>query len=202
MNVRGVTTMTSGTGPPPGRRDPEGRRQAIVEAAAEILLEPGHSLTHRAVAARAGVSLGSTTQYFDSLEELRATALAQLADEIDADLAAVTDDLCPLEDAPERSATVMHDFLLDTRQVRSDLALTTAAMSDPGLRELALRWSDRLTDLLAGHVGRARAHAIVLYLDGATMHAGLHDDPVSAAEMTDVIRALLAMPTDEGSDPR
>ena len=75
-------------------------------------------------------------------------------------------------------------------------------MSDPGLRDLALRWSHRLTDLLAGHVGRDRAHAIVLYLDGAMLHAGLHDEPVSAAEMAEVIRALLAMPTDEGSDPR
>ncbi len=194
--------MTRGAGPTPGRRDPEGRRHAIIEAAAEIIVEPGSSLTHRAVAARAGVSLGSTTQYFASLEELRATALTQLADEVDADLASVEDDLCPLEDAPERSASVMHDFLLDSRQVRTDLALMTAAMSDPSLRDLALRWSDRLTDLLARHVGRARAHAIVLYLDGATMHAGLHDEPVSAAEMTDVIRALLAMPTDEGNAPR
>lgn len=193
---------TAMTGPTPGRRDPEGRRRAIVEAAAEIIVEPGATLTHRAVASRAGVSLGSTTQYFASLEELRSAALTRLADEIDADLAAVEGDLLPLEDAPERSAAVMHEFFLDTRQVRTDLALMAAAMSDPSLRDLALRWSERLTDLLATHLGRARASAIVLYLDGATMHAGLHDEPVTAAEMTAVIRALIAMPTDEGSDPR
>ena len=75
-------------------------------------------------------------------------------------------------------------------------------MSDPSLRDLALRWSDRLTDILEPHLGRGRASAIVLYLDGATMHAGLHDDPVSTAEMTAAIRALVAMPTTEGSDPR
>lgn len=193
---------TTGTGPTPGRRDPEGRRQAIIEAAAGIIIEPGAALTHRAVASRAGVSLGSTTQYFASLEELRAAALTHLADEIDADLAAVEEDLYPLEGAPERSAAVMHEFLRDTRQVRSDLALTTAAISDPSLRDLALRWSDHLTDLLATHVGRVRARAVALYLDGATMHAGLHDEPVSEAEMTTVIRAILAMPTDEGRDSR
>lgn len=189
-------------GPAPGRRDPEGRRRAIIAAAGELIVEPGATLTHRAVAARAGVSLGSTTQYFASLEELRAAALTQLSDEIDADLAAVEDDLLPLEDAPERSAAIMHEFLRDTRQVRTDLALMAAAMSDPSLRDLALRWSDRLTDILEPHLGRGRASAIVLYLDGATMHAGLHDDPVSTAEMTAAIRALVAMPTTEGSDPR
>lgn len=188
--------------PTPGRRDPEGRRQAIIAAAAEIIVEPGASLTHRAVASRAGVALGSTTQYFASLEELRATALTALADEIDADLAAVADDLLPFEDAPERNAAIMREFLLDTRQVRADLALRTAAMSDPALRDLALRWSDRLTDLLATHVGRARASAIVLYLDGATMHAGLHDEPVGTAEMAAVLRALITMPAGEGSGPR
>ena len=58
--------------PAPGRRDPEGRRRAIIEAAAELIVEGGAaSLTHRAFAARAGVSLGSTTQYFGSLDELR-----------------------------------------------------------------------------------------------------------------------------------
>ena len=41
--------------PTPGRRDPEGRRRAIVAAAAEIIVEPGGTLTHRLVAARAGV---------------------------------------------------------------------------------------------------------------------------------------------------
>lgn len=186
-------------GPRPGRRDPEGRRRAIVEAAAELIVEPGRTLTHRAVAARAGVALGSTTQYFASLEELRERALELLAEEIDAGLAAVEHDLLPLEDAPERSAAIMHEFLLDTRQVRADVALMTAAMSDPSLRPLALRWSDRLTDILTTHVGRERAIAIVLYLDGATMHAGLHDAPVTTESMTAVLRALITMPTDDGS---
>lgn len=193
---------TEETGPRPGRRDPQARRQAIVEAAAAIIVEPGSALTHRAVAARAGVSLGSTTQYFASLEELRTTALTSLAEEIDTDLAAVELDLLPLEGAAERSAQIMHDFLLDTRAVRTDLALMTAAMSDPALRDLALRWSDRLTDILARHIGHERAAAIVLYLDGATMHAGLHDDPVGVAEMTAVIRALIALPTDEAGGVR
>jgi DNA-binding transcriptional regulator YbjK len=49
----------------------ERRRQALVEAAAELLAERGFdAVRHRAVAERAGLPLASTTYYFDSLDEL------------------------------------------------------------------------------------------------------------------------------------
>lgn len=186
---------THQTTPVPGRRDPEGRRRAIVAAAADLIIENGAAaLTHRAVAARAGVSLGSTTQYFSSLAELVETALTALADQIDAELEGIEEQLTQLVDAPERCAAVIHDYLLDQRQVRADLALTTAAVSDATLRPLALRWGDRLTEILARHTDRPRAEAIARYIDGATLDAALRDEPVSAASMTEVFRALLGLP--------
>ncbi|MFB9906852.1 TetR/AcrR family transcriptional regulator [Allokutzneria oryzae] len=49
----------------------ERRRQALVEAASELLVESGFDgIRHRAVAERAGLPLASTTYYFSSIEEL------------------------------------------------------------------------------------------------------------------------------------
>ncbi|HEY0449254.1 TetR/AcrR family transcriptional regulator [Actinophytocola sp.] len=49
----------------------ERRRQALVEAAAELLVERGFdAVRHRAVAERADLPLSSTTYYFDSLDDL------------------------------------------------------------------------------------------------------------------------------------
>ena len=49
----------------------EGRRQAIIEAAAVIIREEGPSaVSHRAVARRAGCSLSATTYYFKGLDDL------------------------------------------------------------------------------------------------------------------------------------
>ncbi|SDN20628.1 TetR/AcrR family transcriptional regulator [Allokutzneria albata] len=49
----------------------ERRRQALVEAASELLVESGFAgIRHRAVAERAGLPLASTTYYFSSIEEL------------------------------------------------------------------------------------------------------------------------------------
>jgi AcrR family transcriptional regulator len=57
------------------------RRSALVSAAADVLLEHGvTALSHRAVAARAGLPLASTTYYFASVVELRDEALHCVAE--------------------------------------------------------------------------------------------------------------------------
>lgn len=54
----------------------ERRRQALVEAATELLVEGGFdAVRHRAVAERAGLPLSSTTYYFDSLDDLVTAAV-------------------------------------------------------------------------------------------------------------------------------
>ncbi|SED58521.1 TetR/AcrR family transcriptional regulator [Ruania alba] len=51
------------------------RRDSVITAAADLLLERGPgTCTHREVAARAGCSLSATTYYFSSLEELLGAA--------------------------------------------------------------------------------------------------------------------------------
>lgn len=57
------------------------RRHALIEAAARLLVREGlHSLTHRAVAAEAGLPLAATTYYFADLDELEAAAARQMAE--------------------------------------------------------------------------------------------------------------------------
>lgn len=57
----------------------EEKRARLVDAAAGVALEQGLSgVSHRAVAAAAGVPLGSTTYYFASLDELRAAGVERL----------------------------------------------------------------------------------------------------------------------------
>ncbi len=54
----------------------EKRRYALVDAAADLLVEGGfEAVRHRAVATRAGVPLASTTYYFASIDDLTAAAV-------------------------------------------------------------------------------------------------------------------------------
>ena len=52
------------------------RRQALLEAAVEVVAERGvGATTHRAVAARAGLPLATTSYFFDSLDDLLMAAM-------------------------------------------------------------------------------------------------------------------------------
>ena len=181
----------------PRRRDPEGRRRAILAAAAEVIVEKGAAaLTHRAVAARAGVPLGSTTQYFTSIDALREAALEQLSDEIDRELEGMETHLRDLINNPERAVDDLVEYFNDKRVLHADLALIMTGITDPRLRPLALRWADRLVEILSPEIGRDRAIAIAIYLDGLSIHAGLHESPLPHEEILRVLRALTTMPTD------
>ncbi len=162
-------------------------------AAGEIITEAGTAaLTHRAVAARAEVSLGSTTKYFSSIDDLREAALQYLAQEIDQELATI--DFAGIATNPEHAAAELHRFLCDRHAVHATIALLASGATDPQLRSLARRWDDRFIELLTPHIGHAQATAIAVYFNGATLHAGLDEEPLSRDALTAVIRALVAMP--------
>jgi len=106
----------------PLRRQPRGaaRRDAIVEAAAALVVEAGPStLTHRTIAQRADVPLAATTYYFASLDDLVGAAGIRLAERwavhADAVLAAVT---------AEVTAEVTADL---TAEVRAELTAGATA---------------------------------------------------------------------------
>ncbi|GAA3128386.1 DNA-binding transcriptional regulator [Streptosporangium carneum] len=167
----------------------------IVEAAAALIVEVGsEGLTHRLVAGRAEVPLGSTTQYFATLEDLREAALQHLAAEIDAELAVVRAAMEDMSTAPAALASAWHAFLRDMRLVQADNALSWAAVHDPHLRSLALRWFDELVVVLSAHIGVRRATAVAVFADGATWHAALHDEPLDVRLLADAITALFAAP--------
>lgn len=188
--------MTTDARPASRRRDPENRRREIIDAASQLIVENGVSnLTHRAIAARAGVPLGSTTQHFTSIDEIREAALQLLADEIDESLARMNVFIDQVAQHPDPLINEFCEFLDDPRGLNADIALMTTATTDPSLRGLALRWSSRLIEMLARTLGNDRATAIAVYFDGVTMHAGLHEHPLDRATIKRTVQALIAMPS-------
>lgn len=184
------------------RRDPAARRREIIIAASELVVENGAaSLTHRAVAARAGVPLGSTTQHFASIDEIREAALQLLADEIDESLARMEVYIDNVRENPDPLIDEFCHFLRDQRAINADIALMTTATTDPPLRALALRWTDRLIEMLARTLGPERATAIAIYYDGVTIHAGLHEQPLDRETIKRTIQALINMPDPAPSSP-
>ncbi|NNG36806.1 TetR/AcrR family transcriptional regulator [Nakamurella aerolata] len=168
------------------QRDPAGRKRAIVDAAAELIIEAGfNDVTHRKVAERAGVPLGSTTQYFTSLDDLRGQALEKLATFVDDGLVGLAEQLRSAADVPGALVRYLADYLTDPVRLRTDAAFYVASMEVPELRPLADRYYQGLVQLLSGYTSRRSARAIAIYVDGLLMHAvyqpELEDDDLSYA---------------------
>lgn len=177
------------------RRDPEARRRSIAAAAAELIVEVGaDGITHRLVAARAGVPLGATTQYFDTLDDLRTAAFGVLAAEVDGRLEGVRSVLESQGVSPAVLATLIIGSLDDARAVQADRAVVTAAVHDPRLRELARHLSEQLTGMLAPTYGDERALAATIFIDGLMWSAQIRDTPLDRPFIETALTRILGEP--------
>ncbi|MGM7667878.1 TetR/AcrR family transcriptional regulator [Microbacterium sp. A93] len=177
------------------KRDPEGRRLAIIEAAAELIVEiGGDAITHRKVAARAGVPLGATTQYFDTLDDLRDAAVRHLSVEVDARIEMIRRTVERDGASARVLAEILHRGLIDAHTVRLDRAVATAAIHDPQLHGLARRWSAQLVSFLAPVHGEERATAVAIFIDGVMWHALLNDAPLPQELIESALTGLLGIP--------
>jgi DNA-binding transcriptional regulator YbjK len=181
--------MTSGT-TPKGER----RRQALVEAAASLLVEGGFdAIRHRAVAERAGLPLASTTYYFESLDELVIAAVEHRGrGELDRGKRCL-DAMGTRERTPETLVELVLELLLgpppDTDVADADAVLLryerlVATGRRPYLRPLTRSLGAELRGLLkeifirsGADVDDRRVEHLISLVDGAVVNALIEINP-------------------------
>jgi len=185
------------------RASAQRRRAALLEAAEQLVAEVGAgAVTHRAVAARAGVPLSTTSYFFSSIDELvtealRQSAQSRVADYDDAERVWVMSEGLPAEE--------MISGLVDQILSISPLAeggQVEAYLAAGRRPELQAEVSSTLNRLMArserqlsrgGSVRPAEAGwAMQELVDGAVLHrlAGVETD--HRARLTEGLRLLLA----------
>lgn len=186
-----------------GPRRPKGvaRRAMILEAAITVISEQGlEALSHRRVAAAAGVPLTATTYYFESLDELRSAALNAI---VARDFAAMEEHFQHLPPTGELGATLAQliwDWLQDRESYRVTMEIFASAMRRDSVREIAQAWDRAWIDVLTPRVGRTRALVAVCTAFGYMQHSLLEDDPPSLEEVTTVMRLSLGEMQDPIAD--
>ncbi|MEU4837998.1 TetR/AcrR family transcriptional regulator [Nocardia testacea] len=174
-------------------RDPH-RRQRILDAARALIPVHGIAgLTHRLVAAEAGVPVGSTTYYFADLADLTAAALADTAAATRETLRGWSAALDAAPDLPATLAALTADYLARPEQLLTVNELYLAAARLPELRAPARVWFDGLVEILTPHIGPVAARAVAIYLDGALLHALTTESAPDAGALTAPIAALTGL---------
>jgi TetR/AcrR family transcriptional regulator, regulator of biofilm formation and stress response len=212
---------------PPAQERGRRRRDALLDAAVELLTAGGFAaVSHRAVADRAELPLAATTYYFRSRDDLIAAAFELM---VDRDLAATRERFTarvgqlgvPSGEAdggiaPRVSARAAAEALAaallphDEAERRRHLALWELylrAGRDPALRPLARLWTDRCrattSELLriAGYPASATAvNLLGAAADGVTIEAVVEARPNAVQSMVEIMsRALEWIRTTEGA---
>lgn len=192
---------------PKRTRDPQARIAAIREAAAEIIVDTGvDSLTHRAVASRAGVAVGTTTKYFSSIDTLRKAAVEVLIEQLDENITEIERILAasaaPGGDLVGDLAAAMQASLSDPRRVFTECSLSYSGLFDEDLRELSVQWYRQLRQTLSPYVGDAPAAVLTQLFDGMMLATALTEEIPPREHVAAAIAAVIAMddPSDDSTE--
>lgn len=180
------------------------RRADLVAATIEVIERQGvEGVTHRSVAAAAGVPLSTTSYFFDSLDHLVGEAVTKVAEDVVAGAAALIAELESAEGASRRAVVDRLIDLMSTQRTGSLVAqfeAYLAATRRPELREPVERivtvYEDTATTVFeALDVDRPRvaARQLVALLDGLALLSIAHPRPDDAEVRREALRGLAAL---------
>jgi TetR/AcrR family transcriptional regulator, regulator of biofilm formation and stress response len=182
------------------------RRRALLEAAVRVIGRGGIAAAdHRAVAAEAGVPLGSTTYYFDSKDDMVAQALHYVADR-EAERLAAEMERGLLTESEGSSAERLADLMIDVWAgdrvallAQYELYLESARREE--LRPAAARWDRAYAEFLELALEQLgapdpvrQARLLCVALDGLLLdHVATASAPDELRELTiDIIERISA----------
>lgn len=171
----------------------EARRTALQDAVIRVLEHSGSgAVTHRAVAAEAGVPLAAATYYFANIDDLFVSALLR-----------VTAQQVTLFTPPRgvgglaNLATLLHDWAYDSRaSAIAHYELLFLSMRHDSLRAAADLWYRALEDAIDPLVPDPRhARVVALAVDGLILRMLWRGDPGSVAAVHSALRDILEAPS-------
>ncbi|WP_416959763.1 TetR/AcrR family transcriptional regulator [Streptomyces sp. Agncl-13] len=174
------------------RRNDPGRKTHILDATLDVIADHGVAgTTHRHIAARAGVPLGSITYHFASLTDLQTQAFARHVEL----QSAVFENLFQSVETHEQFVEVLVDLVhggpARHRSAVLGFELHLAALRNPGLRALTQEWTADSRTVLARFTGPDSAARLDALLEGMIMHALLTTEPESRERTRDTIDRTL-----------
>jgi DNA-binding transcriptional regulator YbjK len=195
----GRASAGSGVGRRARRHDP-GRKTHILDATLDVVAEHGVAgTTHRHIAARADVPLGSITYHFDGLTDLQMQAFARYVELQSAVFETLFEGVETHEQFVDVLVDLVHGGPDRHRSAVLGFELHLAALRNPGLRALTQRWTEDSRAVLARFTDPDSAARLDALLEGMIMHALLTTAPEPRERTRDAIERTLGPADRPGS---
>lgn len=167
------------------------KRQQIIAAALCVIEHQGVAgITHRSVAEQAGLPPSAATYYFANINDLLLAALTAAADDYAVQLTAlIHSGIDPIDGI----AALIADASGPGRQrALAERELSLLATRQPLLRPIAKHWRTLVAQAAGQHSqDPLTIQSVVAAADGICACAMLQDEPISAAEVSQLLRHLL-----------
>ena len=175
------------------RLDPD-RRDRIIDACLELIAEVGVAGTsHRKVAQRANVPLGSMTYHFTGMEELLREAFTRFSDTV---VAVFESRLAAAGSLAEARAAVVGIINDDLFASPHELVLThelyALAARNPEYRQITHRWMRRSRIALERHFSPDTAAQLDALIEGLSIHRALDTAPADPHRTVDAVARITA----------
>lgn len=174
-----------------GRTDPS-RRERIARAAIEVVAVHGvEGLTHRRVAAAAGVPLGSTTYHYATLDDLLAAGLEAAAAESAAELRIWGESLAECDLVEATTELIVGGMRSRRERIAVRYELYVAALRRRRLRPISTQWSRLLAGIYRQYTDDLTADALSAAVDGLWLGCLVSDEPVPTEQIKRVLRWIV-----------
>lgn len=176
------------------RRFDPGRRDRIIDAAIDCIAEEGVAGTsHRKVAARADVPLGSMTYHFDNMDELLVEAFTRFTAMIAETFEQRMQDVPDAEAALDAVVDLIHvDLQRSNREHVVTYELYTLAARQNRFRSITNQWMRASRSALSRHFPPDTVRILDNYIEGAALHIALDTEPQARAETRAALELLAA----------
>ncbi|MES9811104.1 TetR/AcrR family transcriptional regulator [Streptomyces cinereoruber] len=174
-----------------GHTDPQ-RRERILTATLDHIADEGVAgVSHRKIATRAGVPLGSMTYHFHGIDELLHEAFTRFADHI---VTVFEQHLSTADDTEQTRQAIVDLIHTIAEGPQRDLVLAqelyTLAARRPEYRELTRVWMSRSRDLLQQHFDTDTARQLDALIEGLTLHQALDTTPHNRDLTSEAVRRI------------
>ncbi|WP_062516533.1 TetR/AcrR family transcriptional regulator [Demequina gelatinilytica] len=176
------------------RRHDPGRRDRIVKVTLDLIAEVGVAgVSHRGIAHRADVPLGSMTYHFDGMDDLLRTAFARFAERFAASYAAHFAEARTRDEAIAAVVALVRDLSADAGMRDNIIAyeLYMLAARDPAYREITGRWMAGSRSELERWFAPDVARQLDALIEGFALHGALDVAPLELDVVASAVSRLV-----------
>ncbi|HEX4723759.1 MAG TPA: TetR family transcriptional regulator [Pseudonocardiaceae bacterium] len=175
------------------RVDPD-RRARIVDAALDVIAEVGVAgASHRKIAARADVPLGSMTYHFADMDEVLRVSFEKFADTIATRYENWFRNAATADEARDAVVGLIHaDLLGSQRELVLTIELYTLAARKPEFRTLTSAWMARSRLALRRFFDESTTHMLDALIEGLFVHAALDTTAPDRDRTVEAVRRVTA----------